>query len=624
MHRTPTVAAALLLAALPAAAAVPGLIQYQGKLLDSAGVVVPDQTLAMEFRFYDACSGGTLLLTDTHDSVALSDGIYSVALGGGTITPGSEPDLQTVFRDNDVVCMGITVGADAEMTPRQQLLTVPYALRAGTADTATAGVGAGDDVVWVGTHTFQNDTMLLSDKALVWPHTSGIVPPDADFRLTKFTSQPPGQELHPNGEDDEQFMFCYNCSPGQANRDDATQHMFNFKFEQTYFDGDKELQEHNWNFEGVEGFRWRPFAFRLRVSGECSNDQSLCYLDADCGAGSCELRDQSDFIWTAAPDGICSDDITLTCRVNDDCPTGSCSRDRQLALFPDGTVNVGRQLLVEPRLGGPLGSEYGMRIELEAAPTDNGGAVRAAQVIADFGSMAGDGSSLADLLGIETQATFDAAGAGQAVTSQFSGVQSLMTVDAGGTSGGSITRMAGFRTKSFFSGIGDTTIGESSGLRIASPSVSGTPQVDDHYGLFIEDQQATGSDDNAAIRIDAQSGGDGADGNIAMRGGNATNGHLQLDDGHLWMDPGSGMLRWQQGAPAANGDGRPLHAAPTDGPNWGQTFWGTTASSAHDSGDEVCALAGMTCLEVYDMTSTSASSCATTTHSSARFTVFCY
>ena len=234
-----------------------------------------------------------------------------------------------------------------------------------------------------------------------------------------------------------------------------------------------------------------------------------------------------------------------------------------------------------------------------------------------------DGASLAEFYSFESQTTFSADGTGQGVTSQLSGVQSLMLVDAQGAVGNSINRLSGFRTKSFFLGIGDTTVNESSGVRIAVPNLTGTPQINNHYGLFIEDQQAAGSNDNAAIRIDAQNG-DGGDGNIVMRGGNATNGHIQLDDGHLWMDAGSGQMRFKQGEPTSDSDGRPLHVPPTDGPNWGQSYWGTTASAAHDSGDEVCALAGMTCLEVYDMNAASPSTCATTTHSSPRFMAFCY
>ena len=77
----------LLLASIPLAQ-VPELISYQGRLLDSLGQPVADGTYSMDFRFYDSCSGGNLLLSDLHNSVQTMNGIYSVLLGGGSTTPG--------------------------------------------------------------------------------------------------------------------------------------------------------------------------------------------------------------------------------------------------------------------------------------------------------------------------------------------------------------------------------------------------------------------------------------------------------------------------------------------------------------------------------------------------------
>ena len=48
-------------------AGVPQVISHQGRLLDDAGVPVADAVYSIEFRLYDACSGGNLLLTDSHD-----------------------------------------------------------------------------------------------------------------------------------------------------------------------------------------------------------------------------------------------------------------------------------------------------------------------------------------------------------------------------------------------------------------------------------------------------------------------------------------------------------------------------------------------------------------------------
>jgi len=126
----PFLATALLsLCALTGVSAqVPELISHQGKLTDAAGEPVPNGTYSMEFRLYDACVGGDLLLTDTH-AVQTRNGIYSVLLGGGTLTPGLEPGLLAVFENHSVVCLGTRVGSDTEMVPRQQIVSSGFAMR---------------------------------------------------------------------------------------------------------------------------------------------------------------------------------------------------------------------------------------------------------------------------------------------------------------------------------------------------------------------------------------------------------------------------------------------------------------------------------------------------------------
>src|SRR5512138_2483513 len=101
------------------AAAIPQQIGYQGYLTDSGGVP-HNGTVAMTFRIYSVSSGGAALWTETQD-VPVSQGVYSVNLGAVSA-------LNLAF---DVpYYLGITVGADGEMTPRQALTSVGYAYRA--------------------------------------------------------------------------------------------------------------------------------------------------------------------------------------------------------------------------------------------------------------------------------------------------------------------------------------------------------------------------------------------------------------------------------------------------------------------------------------------------------------
>lgn len=120
------------------AAQVPQLITHQGKLLGGTGQPVADGSYLMEFRFYDACTGGAVLLTDVHAAVQTKDGIYSVLLGGGNITAGVESNLLGVFKNHATVCVGTKVGTDSEMQPRQQIGSSAFALNAAALNGRTA------------------------------------------------------------------------------------------------------------------------------------------------------------------------------------------------------------------------------------------------------------------------------------------------------------------------------------------------------------------------------------------------------------------------------------------------------------------------------------------------------
>jgi len=109
-----------------AQADVPHLINYQGRLTDAA-----DQPLtgshSITFRIYDAEGGGNLLWGETHSSVTVTDGIFEVMLGGVTA-------LDLSF--DKQYYLGIQVGNDPEMTPRQKIASVGYAYKAEKAGNA--------------------------------------------------------------------------------------------------------------------------------------------------------------------------------------------------------------------------------------------------------------------------------------------------------------------------------------------------------------------------------------------------------------------------------------------------------------------------------------------------------
>ncbi len=112
-------------------AAVPPMINYQGRLTDAAGTPVPDDDYVVFFSIYDVPSGGTALWTETQ-FVTATDGLISVLLGSTT------PLTDTVF-SSTTRYLGVRIGAAPELSPRKILATVPYAHRVATVDGASGG-----------------------------------------------------------------------------------------------------------------------------------------------------------------------------------------------------------------------------------------------------------------------------------------------------------------------------------------------------------------------------------------------------------------------------------------------------------------------------------------------------
>jgi hypothetical protein len=106
----------------------PPTLHYQGRLLDPiSGQPKVDGAYSMLFSIYNQASGGSPLWSEAR-SVTISKGIFSARLGETSV-------LNTSLFDGQDLWLGLSVGADPEMTPRQPLLYVPYAVYAQNAKT---------------------------------------------------------------------------------------------------------------------------------------------------------------------------------------------------------------------------------------------------------------------------------------------------------------------------------------------------------------------------------------------------------------------------------------------------------------------------------------------------------
>ena len=187
LRHLPSLCAALLalcptLATAQSTSAVPGFISYQGRVVDAAGANVGAGTpvnRTVIFRIWDnpSSTAAANLIYSEAQTVTVSEGEFSVLVGQGVANPTqtfsySEADRKladfgTAF-NGSARYLGVTVAAgativttDNEITPRQQIVSTAFAMRAKFAEsigsstdltlTPLSGTASNYGLGWYGT-----------------------------------------------------------------------------------------------------------------------------------------------------------------------------------------------------------------------------------------------------------------------------------------------------------------------------------------------------------------------------------------------------------------------------------------------------------------------------------------
>ncbi len=111
---------------------IPQTIDYQGKLTDLAGNSLTGD-YEMQFCFYSDATGGTAVWCESYlnanqTAVSIVGGVFNVQLGS------IEPLSNSLFSESELY-LGITVGNDAEMTPRRRMSSNGFTFKAADSDT---------------------------------------------------------------------------------------------------------------------------------------------------------------------------------------------------------------------------------------------------------------------------------------------------------------------------------------------------------------------------------------------------------------------------------------------------------------------------------------------------------
>ena len=110
---------------------VPSTVGFEGFLAQSTGQPIANGTYQLTFRVYDQLN--TAKWTETHNTVQVTNGLYSVVLGQSVFF-----DSQTFNGDRWI---GVTVDtlSPTEISPRTKVSSVPFALNADNANKIGGG-----------------------------------------------------------------------------------------------------------------------------------------------------------------------------------------------------------------------------------------------------------------------------------------------------------------------------------------------------------------------------------------------------------------------------------------------------------------------------------------------------
>lgn len=182
-----------------ASAAVPQTLTQQGRLLNMDGTPVAGP-VRMIFALYSSTTDTTPIWTETQSNVMLDNGAFSVQLGSVTAFPSNVWTGGTLY-------LGVTVGNDPEMTPREEITSVPYALMCAQADHSTSSDTA-TNATTATTATTASTANALSCSGCV---TAGMIQAGALSPKLSITAQNAAAKTINSGNHD---FVCSSCSSG--------------------------------------------------------------------------------------------------------------------------------------------------------------------------------------------------------------------------------------------------------------------------------------------------------------------------------------------------------------------------------------------------------------------------
>jgi hypothetical protein len=124
-----------------AAAQAPQAISYQAAARDLAGNALADQLVSVRFRVHRSTANGAVVYGETHSTTTSPHGLFSLSVGLGVPESGSFGSIDWKLGPHFLeVGLDTLGGSNFVLIGSQQLLSVPYALHAGSTDCMTVSL----------------------------------------------------------------------------------------------------------------------------------------------------------------------------------------------------------------------------------------------------------------------------------------------------------------------------------------------------------------------------------------------------------------------------------------------------------------------------------------------------
>ena len=139
MKRIYTILVAVLITATVWAQA-PEKMSYQAVIRDTSSQLVTSTSVGMQISILQGSATGTAVYVETQNPTTNANGLVTIEIGTGTVVSG---DFATIDWANDTYFIktetDLNGGSNYTITGTSQLLSVPYALHAKTAESITGG-----------------------------------------------------------------------------------------------------------------------------------------------------------------------------------------------------------------------------------------------------------------------------------------------------------------------------------------------------------------------------------------------------------------------------------------------------------------------------------------------------